>query len=467
MNCSIARWMPISFAVAATCLLGGRASARAPEGHGDPLNRDAVLDWNAVALDAVAEDYSGDAGPTDQPGATRVSRALAIVHAAIFDAVNSIARRYEPYSVRRRAPGASIDAAVATAAHRTLTALYPSQAWMIDDRLDEYLAEIPESHAKEDGRALGSTVASKILAEREYDGAEEPMDYAPRLAPGRHRVDPLYPDQGYLTPEWGDVKPFAIASGDEFRSPPPPPLSSLAYALSFYELLALGGDGANTPTLRTPEQTVVGIFWSYDDAPRIGVPPRFYNQIARVLAVQEGNSEIDNARYFALVNIALADAGIATWETKYYYDFWRPIVGIRHADRDGNPFTIADRRWTPVGSPGSNQGPARMTPAFPAYVSGHSSFGSAMFQVLTRYYGTDRMNFCIISDEFNGITTDAQGNVRPEIDRCYSSFSQASQENASSRIYLGVHWRFDAVAGIRLGKEVGNAVFDRIVRPLP
>ncbi|WP_437575583.1 vanadium-dependent haloperoxidase [Sorangium sp. So ce887] len=154
-------------------------------------------------------------------------------------------------------------------------------------------------------------------------------------------------------------------------------------------------------------------------------------------------------------------------ERRRAYDFWRPIVGIRHADRDGNPFTIADRRWTPVGSPGSNQGPSRMTPSFPAYVSGHSSFGTAMFQVLTRYYGTDRMNFCIISDEFNGITTDAQGNVRPEMDRCYSSFSQASQENASSRIYLGVHWRFDAVAGIRLGKEVGNAVFDRIIRPLP
>ncbi|WP_437597957.1 vanadium-dependent haloperoxidase [Sorangium sp. So ce590] len=163
------------------------------------------------------------------------------------------------------------------------------------------------------------------------------------------------------------------------------------------------------------------------------MPPRLYNQIARVLAVQEGNSEIDNARYFALVNIALADAGIATRETKYHYDFWRPIVGIRHADRDGNPFTIADRGWTPVGSPGSNQGPSRMTPSFPAYVSGHSSFGTAMFQVLTRYYGTDRMNFCVISDEFNGITTDAQGNVRPEVDRCYSVRAVRRPERGAPR----------------------------------
>ncbi|WP_437561182.1 vanadium-dependent haloperoxidase [Sorangium sp. So ce542] len=380
--------------------------------------------------------------------------------------MNSIAGGYEPYSVYLGEPDASIDAAVATAAHRTLTALYPSQERALDAKLWAYLDEIPESDAKEDGRALGSIVASEILAEREYDGANAPMDYTPRPRPGRHRPDPLHPDQGFVTPDWGDVLPFAIESGDEFRPPPPPPLSSLSYAWSLYEVFVLGGDGEITPTLRTPEQTVTGIFWSYDSAPCIGEPPRLFNQIARVLAVQERNSEIENARYFALVNFALADAAIAAWDAKYYYDFWRPIVGIRLADTDGNRWTIPDTKWTPLASPGSNGDLLHETPAFPSYVSGHASFGSAMFQALTRYYGTEDVPFCFVSDEYNGRTTDARGYVRPRIQRCYSGFRQAEQEVAISRIYLGVHWRFDAMNGARLGRSVGDAVFDGALQPL-
>ncbi|WP_437783449.1 phosphatase PAP2 family protein [Sorangium sp. So ce1097] len=467
MHRSTARWAPICFAALTTCLLGDRASAHPPGGHGDPPKRDAVLDWNAVALDAIAQDYSDPSGPVEQRGPTRVSRVLAIVHAAIFDAVNSIVESHEPYLTLFPEPDASIDTAVAAAAHRTLTALYPGQTAALDSRLDQYLAKIPESGAKEDGLALGNAVAGEILAQREDDGADDPMSYVPGTEPGQHRPDPLYPDQGFLTPQWGDVRPFALNSGDEFRSPPPPPLWSAAYALSFYEVFSLGGDGHHPPTLRTPEQTVIGIFWSYDGARRIGEVPRLYNQIARTVAVQKGNSEIENARYFALVNLAMADAGIATWATKYHYELWRPIVAIRQADTDGNALTIPDRRWKPLGSPGSNQSPPRMTPPFPAYVSGHSSFGAAMFQVLTRYYGKDGVSFCARSDEFNGRTTDAKGHVRPEIKRCYASFSQASQENALSRIYLGVHWRFDAVQGIRQGKSVADAVVDRILQPLP
>ncbi|WP_437283543.1 phosphatase PAP2 family protein [Sorangium sp. So ce375] len=466
MNCSVARWASVSFVTLAVSLLGSRASAHAPEGEGDPPDRDAVLDWNAVALDAAAEDTTGAFGPPNQRGPTRLSRALAIVHAAMFDAVNSIVPEYKPYSVCLDAPGASIDAAVATAAQLTLTALFPSQAALFEETLEEYLAEIPESDAKEDGVALGTAVADEILAERENDRSDAPMHYTPSYAPGRHRVDPLYPDQGYLTPQWGRVRPFAIRSGAEFRSRPPPPLWSLEYAVSFYEVFLLGGDGKKTPTVRTPEQTVIGTFWSYDGAPGIGDPPRLYNQIARVIAEQQCNSEIENARYFALVNIALADAAIATWETKYHYDFWRPIVAIRQGDRDGNALTIADGRWTPLGSPGSNESPPHMTPNFPAYTSGHASFGAAMFQVLTRYYGTDSIPFCFMSDEFNGVTTDKRGCVRPEITRCYSGFQEATWENALSRIYLGVHWRFDGVEGIRQGTRVGNAVFNRVLRPI-
>ncbi|WP_437946366.1 phosphatase PAP2 family protein [Sorangium sp. So ce296] len=467
MHRSPARWAPIAIAVTAACLLGGRASAYEPECPGDPPDRDAVLDWNAVALDAVARDYSDPSRrPPEQEGPTRASRALAIVHAAIYDAVNSIVPRYEPYIVHTRAPDASVDAAVATAAHRTLTALYPRQTAALDAALDAYLAEIPAGDAKGDGIVLGNDVAEDILAARAHDGADAPMPYTPRYAPGDHRVDPLHPDQGYLTPRWGEVTPFAIESGDQFRAPPPPSLRSLSYTLSFYELFALGGDGESTPTLRTPEQTVIGIFWSYDEAPRIGVVPRLFGQIARVVAVQEHNSEIENARYFALVNFALADAAIATWDTKYHYNFWRPIIGIRLANIDGNPLTVQDKHWTPLASPGSNGGPLHETPAFPSYVSGHASLGAATFQVLARYYGTHHVPFCVVSDEYNGRTTDARGDVRPRLRRCYSGFREATQEVAISRIYLGVHWRFDAMNGMRLGRNVGDAVFDGALQPL-
>jgi hypothetical protein len=467
MNRSAARWASISFAALATALLADRAFAHVPAAPCDPPDRDAVLDWNAVALDTVANDPIVKS-EADQFGPTRTSRALAIVHAAIYDSVNSIVPRYEPYlEPSFEVPDASIDAAVAAAAHRTLIELYPSQEDLLNERLREYLKEIPESDAREDGLVLGVDVAEQILVARTGDGSDDRTPYIPTDAPGRHREDPLYPDQGFLTPGWGKVSPFAIESGSEFRSPPPPPLWSLEYALNFYEVFLLGGDGVKTPTLRTREQTVIGIFWSYDAAPDLGARPRQYNQIARVIAIKKQNSEIENARYFALVNFALADAGIATWETKYYYKFWRPIVAIREADTDGNGLTPRDKRWTPLASPGSNGGPLHMTPAFPSYGSGHASFGAAMFQVLTRYYGTHRIPFCYVSDEYNGITTDAHGRVRPRMKRCYSGFRDAAHENAISRIYLGVHFRFDAMSGLRQGERVGDAVFDRVLQPLP
>jgi hypothetical protein len=177
----------------------------------------------------------------------------------------------------------------------------------------------------------------------------------------------------------------------------------------------------------------------------------------------------------ALVNVAMADAGIAIWESKYFYQFWRPVTGIREADPgtgptgagDGNPDTIGDPTFTPLGAPASNATGADFTPPFPAYPSGHAGFGGALFQVLRRFYGTDDIPFTFVSDEFNGVTRDRQGNARPLLPRSFATLSEAEEENGQSRIYLGIHWSFDKTEGIALGRRVGDYVFDNAFRPEP
>jgi hypothetical protein len=156
----------------------------------------------------------------------------------------------------------------------------------------------------------------------------------------------------------------------------------------------------------------------------------------------------------------MADAGIALWESKYYYEFWRPITGIREADVDGNPATVGDPTWAPLGAPFSNGGGPNFTPPFPAYPSGHAGFGGALFQTLRNFYRTDDIAFTFVSDEFNGVTQDNQGTVRPLIPRSFSSLSQAEEENGQSRIYLGIHWAFDKTQAIAQGRRVADYVFE-------
>jgi hypothetical protein len=171
---------------------------------------------------------------------------------------------------------------------------------------------------------------------------------------------------------------------------------------------------------------------------------------------------VENARLFALVNIAMADAGIASWETKYIYDLWRPVVGIRNGHLDGNPDTPGEPDWRPLGAPASNSGDpdGDFTPPFPAYTSGHATFGGAVFRILERFYGTDDIAFDAQSDELNGITEGANGEIRPAVTRHFDSFGQAMEENAQSRIYLGIHWQFDAQEGIKQGSAIADYVFD-------
>ena len=431
------------------------------------LSGDVVLSWNAVALDAIKNDYALGHTP-DQGGPTRDSRALAIVHAAMFDAVNSIDGHYSPYlTVAPNAAGASIDAAAAQAAHDTLIQLYPSQKAKFDAALTDTLAHVPDGKAEDGGVAVGHYVAAAILAARAGDGSDAMMDYHPIGKPGHHQPDPLHPDQGYLTPDWGDVTPFAIPDVAQFRSPAPPALNSAEYTAAFWEVALLGGDGVTTPTLRTAEQTQVGIFWGYDGSPGLGTPPREYNQIVRIVAQQEHNSVVENARLFALVNIAMADAGIQSWDTKYVYDFWRPVVAIRAAQTDGNPDTVRVADWTPLGAPRDNDmGGTNFTPPFPSYTSGHATFGAATFRTLADFYGRDDITFSFTSDEFNGVTKGQDGTVRPVVTRTYHSLSAAAEENGQSRIYLGIHWRFDKVEGIKAGNAIADYAFANLLRPL-
>jgi hypothetical protein len=192
-----------------------------------------------------------------------------------------------------------------------------------------------------------------------------------------------------------------------------------------------------------------------------------YNQIARTLAVQQNNNVADNARLFALMNVAQFDAGLTAWNNKYDDDFWRPVMGIRDAQSDGNLDTQGVANWVPLGAPASNPRPGEtnFTPPFPAYTSGHATFGAASFQTLKRFFGRDDITFTFVSDELNGITRDADGSVRPILPRTFNSFTQAKLENGQSRIYLGIHWAFDRDDGIQTGDAAADFIFDNSFQP--
>jgi hypothetical protein len=431
---------------------------------------DPVLEWNAIALEANAVDHSDTANGPEQGGPGRTARAFAIVHAAMFDACNSIDGACLPYKISVPfSKSASLDAAVAKAAHDALVSLYPRQKATFDQRLAETLQRVPNGVSKLQGQLVGAVCARTMIAARANDGSSDSTPYEPGTLPGDHRPDPLHLNQGFLNPTWGIVLPFGMGDPDSFQIPPPPALDSLEYAAAFNEVKEFGRiDSA----VRTDDQTVIGIFWGYDGTPGLGTPPRLYNQITRVIAQQMHNTTAQNARLFALVNLAQADAGVACWNDKYRYNVWRPILGIREADEgtgpsglgDSNPDTEGDVDWAPLGAPASNASGTDFTPPFPAYASGHATFGASLFQILRRFYGTDRIAFKFVSDEFNGVTTDQFGDVRPRIERSYRTLSQADEENGISRIYLGIHWRFDKDAGMAQGRAIANRIFDTKLR---
>ncbi|MDQ6866985.1 MAG: vanadium-dependent haloperoxidase [Pseudomonadota bacterium] len=438
---------------------------------------DRYLMWNEIALDTTAIDHT----PVDpasgedtrrfgeQFGPTRASYALAIVHIAMFDAENAITKRYVSYSGIPAVRGnVSLDRAIAQAARDTLIALYPFQKDRLDAIFDADTVRIAGNQTSIDaGAALGKRAAAAILKLRENDGSALPeprwdVDYFPKHdhEPGSWQIDPISGLKVALGGNWPKMKSFVMTSADQFRAPPPPPpsLKDKAYKQAFKEAVRLGGDPAHgTTTSRTEAQTFMGRFWGYDATPNLCAPPRLYNMVARTIALDQkmlGVPEI--ARLFALVNVAMADAGIAAWDSKYFYQYWRPVTAIR---------AQSDPKFYPLGAPATNTAGPNLTPPWPAYTSGHAVFGGALFQILRQFW-PDETPFTFVSDEWNGKNTDVDGNIRPLRPAPFKSFREAEWDNAQSRIYMGIHWHFDAVEGIRQGNRVANYVFHHAFRPV-
>jgi VCPO second helical-bundle domain len=455
-------------------------AADVPHSAGPRQGLDTLHRWNLIAINASGVDHTPVAPGEnrvfgEQLGPGRSSRAMAIMHIAMFDALDAVVGGYTSYTGTQAASHTSVDAAISQAARDTLAALFPSQTATFNTYLAQDLAAVKNAQQKANGIDLGHRAAAAILAMRVNDGSQIPephvgVDYFTSDLPGHWRQDPISLIPLALGAYWGQCIPFVVNSTSQFRAPPPPDMTSAAYTAAYNEVKNLGGA---TSTQRTEEQTFIGIFWAYDGTPSLCAPPRLYNQITVQIADQRHSSAIQFARLLALVNTAMADAGMTIWESKYYYDFWRPITGIRESDPgtgptglgDGNPDTIGDVNFSPLGAPASNLTGPNFTPPFPAYPSGHAGFGGALFQVMRRFYGTDNIAFTFVSDEFNGQTRDNNGNVRPFRPRSFSNLSQAEEENGQSRIYLGIHWSFDKAEGIAQGRRVGDYVFEHAFTP--
>jgi membrane-associated phospholipid phosphatase len=413
---------------------GQVASASMSMTHGD-----AVIAWINTMIDVLRND-AGNVG--------LASRTIAMTSAAVYDAVNDIERTAAVFKIDVHAPRwASPQAAASEAAYTVLSALDPSMSSLLNATMAQSLAAVAPGRARDAGIAIGRKVADGILAWRANDGSAASVPYVPGTSPGQWRpTPPTYTDA--WGPEWGKVKPFAIASPAAYMPPPPPALNTSAYASALNQVESLG---AANSTTRTASETQAAMFWSYD-LPSNGTPPAMYDQVAETIALQMHNTLAQNARLFGLVNVAIGDAAIVAWNSKYTYNFWRPITAIQLADTDGNPATVADPTWTPMGFTAA-PGTTNVTPPWPGYVSGHSTFGGAIFTVLADFYGTNDIHFTLRSDELPGIT------------RSYASFSAAALENAMSRVWIGVHFAFDCTEGLAIGDELGNNIYKQIMGP--
>lgn len=391
------------------------------------LSGNPVTNWNATLLNAVR---------TASSPPPLASRNMAMVQAAVYDSVNSISKKYSPYKVSIDAPaGASAEAAVAASAHRVLLNLYPAQAVKFNEAYASSLAKIPDGKSKDDGIAIGQQVADQIITLRSTDGITKVVQYTPKTEPGSWVPTPPAFAPG-LAPQWPQVTPFAMTSGSQFRPSGPPALDSAKYAEEFNEVKEIGKIDSLT---RTVDQTAIAGFWA--NGAGTFTPPGHWNQIAEEASTLTAQSIEDSARLFALLNFALADAAITSWDAKYNYDFWRPVTAIRQADRDNNPNTTTDSGWTPL----------IITPPFSEYTSGHSTFSGAAEPVMNSVFGSD-FGFADKGDKtINTLRT-------------YENFAEAADESGISRIYGGIHFASANVDGLSSGRNLGNYVVQNFLK---
>jgi hypothetical protein len=389
-----------------------------------------VVQWNGILLGIVRT-------PGTQPATIHSTRSFAIMHAAIYDAVNSIEGTNQPYLVRLAgAPrDASQEAAAVVAAHEVLAQLYPGVQAMLDAELQTSLDQIPGGAAKTSGMEIGQMVADNILGVRASDGSAAPAQpFVPGTNPGDYQsTPPNFPKPAFTN--WSHVTPFALSRADQFRPAPPPPLTSDGYAQSFNEVKALG---QNTSTVRTADQTLIGRFWG-------GAIQNYWNEIAQTAAVAGRLDVARSARLFALLNLSMADTVIAFYDAKYTYQFWRPVTAIRAADQDGNAQTDADPNWLPLPT---------NTAADPSYPGAHAAISGAGATVLDSFFRQDRFKLEVTSE------------VMPGVLRSFNGFSAAADEASVSRIYAGQHFSFDESAGRRLGRKVARFVIGNFLTPV-
>ena len=426
--------------------------------------------WNDVSLRLVADDHTGNPPPVNQGGPTKTSRALALIHVAMHDVVAQFDGNFSPVVPGTPPPGIgaySAEAAVCGAARRMMQELYPAHAATFDSAMAGAMGLLTGPTADiDEGVKHGVKVAEHVINTRKNDLPQVPCGYTYMNDPGKHRPDPFSPGQSALSPEWGQVVPFSYAKGAHPALKAPPSLTHPDY---FNDYQDVRREGSVERLLDEPENCMKGIFWGYDGAQKLGTPPRLYNQVIHAVVSGLTLTLAQEARLYALINVGMSDAGIACWHWKYTYHFWRPVLGIREggpgagplASTAGNPAIKGDPFWTPVGAPDTNGNrPLNLTPGFPAYPSGHSTFGSACFLLAAKFLGQEPkdIEFDFVSDEFNGVNRDSKNVVRPRLKRPFN-LQEAIGENARSRVWLGVHWNFDAVQGGVLGEEVAELVY--------
>jgi len=387
-----------------------------------------VLQWNRALLVIVRT-------PGAQPATIHPTRSFAIMHAAIYDAVNAIDKTHKSYFVNLRgvSQSASQDAAAAAAAHEVLVGLYPQFQAMLDAELQQSLAQIPDGAHKADGIILGQIAADGILALRSNDGSNAPpIPYVFGSAPGDYQsTPPNFPQQPQFT-HWSHVTPFALERADQFRPGPPPDLTSEPYATVFNQVKSLGI--ANS-TAATADQALTARFWN-------GAIQNYWNEITQTVAMERNLTTAQSARLFALLNLTFADGVIAFYDAKYVYNFWRPVTAIRAADTDNNPETLADPNWLPQST---NTAPD------PSYPGAHAVISAAGASVLISFFDSDHFDLTVTSEVLAGVT------------RSFTRLSAAEEEATLSRIFAGQHFRSDLTTGQRLGRNVADFVVDNFL----